>query len=758
MHGFKRRYLLNIILLLSLLPVAGGCDELNIPEPESPERAAISPSTSLEDLPEIIEFYADPDEVMANEDAVLHWNVSGASSVTIEPDLGDVAFSGNQSVRPSVDTVYILTAYNEYGSITARVQVIGYDGPLTTTVEASPKPTLTETPPKLTDEPSSLEQKVLLPIIHSFKADPESISIGNSSKLRWEVSNADIITITASGFAYKDDSIAGSTIASPTVTTRYTLQASNAKGSVSQICIITVVESEITKPTPSLETAGIPTIEYFRADPDSITAGSQIKLSWEVSNADIITITASGFAYKDDSLAGSTIASPTTTTKYTLQAYNTKGSASQSVTVTVVESKTPTRRPSLEQELVSKLKGDVATFQLIELDMDKLAAGLNREDTVSVPVTGAGGEGITLVSTLSERVFLRDPELSVAIGKMSKPDEKPSTVPMKLAPERNYRVMVNFPPKEKNESWLYGALTILDDDETMVSGMIMDSELGISFIEPVDIILGTRQNPGLHIVYNIKDTFMFTCSNEDEEYETSNVGQSNYLNKSSVTSLAIMPTPHFYTNIVLDGDQQFYNIDPSTVWSRMESVFNNVDFIYSINEPLSLDWGLHLTVKGLEVWISGGPTTTNKVALSNELEDPGYFLIHPVEKDEIHFFFVGYDVSGVYGRACGIGNSGSDWFGGSEGRNHAYAEAMATQSLKAQWVVMAHEIGHLIGGRHEDGVVTGECAGGVLSSTLCAPSLMPAGSAGAPEGRSPFFSNANDANILTTLYSVLPLP
>jgi len=83
---------------------------------------------------------------------------------------------------------------------------------------------------------------------------------------------------------------------------------------------------------------------------------------------------------------------------------------------------------------------------------------------------------------------------------------------------------------------------------------------------------------------------------------------------------------------------------------------------------------------------------------------------------------------------------------------------MATQSLKTQWVVMAHEIGHLIGGRHEDGVVTGECAGGVLSSTLCAPSLMPAGSAGAPEGRSPFFSNANDANILTTLYSVLPLP
>jgi hypothetical protein len=680
MHRFKRHYIFNIIILLALLTTSVACDELNIPEPESPEHAAISPSTSLEDLPEIIEFYADPTEVMANDNAVLHWNVSGASSVTIEPDLGDVDLSGNKSVRPNADTIYILTAYNEYGSITARVQVIGYDGPLTSTVEHSspqmpispiPKPEepvtsepkVIETPPKTTGEPSSPEQRVLLPVIHSFYADPESIMIGDKTKLRWEVSNADAITITASGFAYKDDSSTGSIIASPTATT-----------------------------------------------------------------------------------------------KFTLQAFNPKGSASESVTVTIKETKTPTPQPSLEQQLATRLKGDVATFQLIKLDMDELVAGLHRGNSVPVPLTGAGGEEITIVNTLSESIFLRDPDLFSAIGKISKPDEKPFTRPIKLPPERNYRVMVNFPAKEKNEAWLYGALTILDDDETMVSGMIMDSKLGITFIEPVDIIMGTREYHGLHIVYNIKDTFMFTCSNEYKEYRASKAGLFDYPKNPAVTPQAMMPTPHFYTNIVLDGDQQFYAIDPSTVWSRMESVFNNVHFIYSIIEPLSLDWGLHLAIKGMEVWISGGPTTTNKVTLGNELEDPGYFLIHPVEKDEIHFFFVGYDVSGVYGRACGIGNSGSDWFGGGEGLNHAYAEAMASQSLKAQWVVMAHEIGHLIGGRHGDGVVSAECAGGVLSSTLCAPSLMPAGSAGEPEGRSPFFSNANDANITTTLYSVLPPP
>jgi hypothetical protein len=63
----------------------------------------------------------------------------------------------------------------------------------------------------------------------------------------------------------------------------------------------------------------------------------------------------------------------------------------------------------------------------------------------------------------------------------------------------------------------------------------------------------------------------------------------------------------------------------------------------------------------------------------------------------------------------GIGNSGNVWFGGGEGLNHAYAEAMA-----------------LIGGRLGSGVVSAERAGDFLSSTLCAPSLMPAGSAGEP--------------------------
>ena len=85
------------------------------------------------ELPIINHFNADPDEVTANDDAVLCWSVSGASTVTIEPDIGNVALSGDLSVRPHEDTTYILTASNEEGSVTATTQVIGYDGPLPST-------------------------------------------------------------------------------------------------------------------------------------------------------------------------------------------------------------------------------------------------------------------------------------------------------------------------------------------------------------------------------------------------------------------------------------------------------------------------------------------------------------------------------------------------------------------------------------------------------------------------------------------------
>ena len=93
-------------------------------------------------------------------------------------------------------------------------------------------------------------------------------------------------------------------------------------------------------------------------------------------------------------------------------------------------------------------------------------------------------------------------------------------------------------------------------------------------------------------------------------------------------------------------------------------------------------------------------------------------------------------------------------FGGAAGRNHAFSGALSSYSFKTKWVVAAHELGHLIGGVHSSGVTSG-CAGGLLNQ-ICGPSIMPAGSAGGPETRQPYFSDANDTRIANVLNSVLP--
>ena len=58
-----------------------------------------------------------------SEISVLSWSVSGATSVTIEPGIGDVALTGTSQVSPTKTTTYTLTATNDAGSVKDTVIV-----------------------------------------------------------------------------------------------------------------------------------------------------------------------------------------------------------------------------------------------------------------------------------------------------------------------------------------------------------------------------------------------------------------------------------------------------------------------------------------------------------------------------------------------------------------------------------------------------------------------------------------------------------
>ena len=96
-------------------------------------------------------------------------------------------------------------------------------------------------------------------------------------------------------------------------------------------------------PTPTA-TPGPPVIEFFTADPETITAGDSSTLSWGlVSDATSVEI--------DQGIGGvgtpdSTVVSPATTTTYTMTAVGAGGTTTASVTVTVNPAEvTVTRKP-----------------------------------------------------------------------------------------------------------------------------------------------------------------------------------------------------------------------------------------------------------------------------------------------------------------------------------------------------------------------------------------------------------------------------
>lgn len=73
--------------------------------------------------PVIGKFSVSPDTVAAGGSVTLGWDVSGATRVSLQPEIGTIAASGTRTVTPAATTVYKLTASNEAGATTSQLTV-----------------------------------------------------------------------------------------------------------------------------------------------------------------------------------------------------------------------------------------------------------------------------------------------------------------------------------------------------------------------------------------------------------------------------------------------------------------------------------------------------------------------------------------------------------------------------------------------------------------------------------------------------------
>jgi hypothetical protein len=82
--------------------------------------------------PTINSFLCTPGSVTEGAIATLSWNVSNATKVTVDPDIGGVSMIGSRTVSPKSTTTYIITASNDAGSVSYETKLLITTAPVHT--------------------------------------------------------------------------------------------------------------------------------------------------------------------------------------------------------------------------------------------------------------------------------------------------------------------------------------------------------------------------------------------------------------------------------------------------------------------------------------------------------------------------------------------------------------------------------------------------------------------------------------------------
>jgi RHS repeat-associated protein len=300
---------------------------------------------SVVNLPQAT-FSATPESIALGQASMLQWTSTDAESLSITPDIGDVAASGSQSISPQATTTYTLTAAGPGGTVTrtATVTVI------------APPPTV------------------------SFSVSPSSISAGETVVYAWSSTNAQSATI-APGIGSVAPS--GTLSTSPAATTTYTITATGPGGTAQASATVTV----FTAPSVTIS-----------AGSASIPLGSSTTLNWSTTDAQGVHIDQ---GIGSVPLQGTATVSPTVTTTYTLTAAGPGGTAGAKVTVLVLGSPAPPPSGSFGKAYHDQVPPD-ATVEAYDAKRFALVTGLVRDalgggalEDVAVSIFDHPGYGTT---------------------------------------------------------------------------------------------------------------------------------------------------------------------------------------------------------------------------------------------------------------------------------------------------------------------------------------------------------------------------
>jgi len=173
------------------------------------------------EAPRIVGFAANPMTITAGQSTTLTWNVDGADTVEIS-GIGTVANQGTQSVSPTTNTVYTLTARNRGGTSQS-----------TATVTVNPV------------QPGTGQAPTLTACVASPTTSP---SPGSPVTISYTATNATAVTFSP---AVSGATVAGPVTVSPQATTAYTITATGANNQTAT-CTVNVTVTSTEPPTVSI--------------------------------------------------------------------------------------------------------------------------------------------------------------------------------------------------------------------------------------------------------------------------------------------------------------------------------------------------------------------------------------------------------------------------------------------------------------------------------------------------------------------------
>jgi hypothetical protein len=249
--------------------------------------------------PKINYFTVNPQNITLGQSATLTWDTSYANSVNISY-VGIKSADGSTQVTPNSEgkVTYKLTAYGNNGkSVSKNIDLY---------VEKY-------IPPQKNPE------------IKYFYINPQKIKKGQSATIKWATENVKNVKISNVGYKGANGETQVTPYNEGVITYKLTAYGENGQ-SIDQSINLTVEGSA----------GNGPSINSFKADKNEVSRGTLVKLSWDTSNAQTVTIlTSDGLKLPNRPVDGSISITPNSTRTYTLVASGNGGESNKDITVVV---------------------------------------------------------------------------------------------------------------------------------------------------------------------------------------------------------------------------------------------------------------------------------------------------------------------------------------------------------------------------------------------------------------------------------------